>query len=51
MTAFANGSFQLTWSAAGTAERIGFMAVAEPPHAPPPTIFRKPRYSVGRRFA
>jgi hypothetical protein len=31
MTAFAANSFELTWSAAGTAERVGFLAMADAP--------------------
>lgn len=54
MTAFGSGTFELTWTANGTAELVGFMGFASSPvltKAPPPTIFRHPRYSIGRRYA
>ena len=53
MTAMGATSFELTWSAAGAAELVGYMVFGSTPvqKAPPPTLRRKQHYAINRRTA
>jgi hypothetical protein len=54
LTAWSATSFTITWSLAGTAERMIALSIGDAivtSKSPPPTMFRRPSYSIGRRFS